>query len=171
MGFWAALAVRESVSNVCAVTLALKWPNDLLFGDRKCVGILSEGRSTGPVTRVVLGVGINANRPAEVPEEISRGAAWLSDATGQAVDRTVLLGELLKTYEDRFDDLLARPAEVIDAWRRLAGLEGKRASVKAPHGGLLHEGVIREVTAEGALVLETPGGAVTITLGDVDVLS
>jgi BirA family biotin operon repressor/biotin-[acetyl-CoA-carboxylase] ligase len=171
VGFWAALAVEKSVSNVCPITLALKWPNDLLLGDRKCVGILSEGRSNGVVTRVVLGVGINVNRPEHVPYDISNSAAWLSDATGEAIDRTALLAAILKTYEERFDDLMSRPGEVIAAWRERAGLEGKHAKVKAPNGGLLHEGVIRDLTPEGALLLDTPGGMVTITLGDVDVFS
>src|SRR5437588_2796726 len=50
VGFWSSLAVADAVSRVCGVTLALKWPNDLLLDGIKCAGILTEGRSTGATT-------------------------------------------------------------------------------------------------------------------------
>jgi BirA family transcriptional regulator, biotin operon repressor / biotin---[acetyl-CoA-carboxylase] ligase len=47
--------------------LGLKWPNDLVVlttdGLKKVGGILVESRSQGPLTRVVIGVGINVFGP------------------------------------------------------------------------------------------------------------
>ena len=170
VGFWASLAIADAVSNVCSVTLGLKWPNDLLADGKKCAGILSEGRSTGNATRVVLGVGLNVNRPEHVPAELATGATWLSDYTRSAIDRTALLAAILLTYEERFDALLAEPLQVIAAWARRAALEGKRVRMKAANGALLSEGTVRGISAEGALLVETASGLETITLGDVDVI-
>ena len=39
--------------------LKLKWPNDILYENRKICGILVEGRSMGKETKAVIGVGIN----------------------------------------------------------------------------------------------------------------
>ena len=39
--------------------LKLKWPNDILYENRKICGILVEGRSMGKETKVIIGVGIN----------------------------------------------------------------------------------------------------------------
>ena len=39
--------------------LKLKWPNDILYENRKICGILVEGRSMGMETKVIIGVGIN----------------------------------------------------------------------------------------------------------------
>ena len=39
--------------------LKLKWPNDILYENRKICGILVEGRSMGNETKVIIGVGIN----------------------------------------------------------------------------------------------------------------
>ena len=172
VGFWASLGVREACLRVTGVTLDLKWPNDLLWSGRKCVGILAQGRSQAHAARVVVGVGINVNRPDPVPEAIAGSAAWLSDdAGGREFDRTALLAALLSIYERDFDRLLEEPEAVIGDWARVANLDGKSASVKGLDGGVLHEGTVLEVARDGALVLDTAAGAVRVTLGDVDVLT
>ncbi len=170
VGFWAALAVREACLRETDLALNMKWPNDLLWSGRKCVGILSQGRALKDVSRVVLGVGINVNRPERVPESIAASAVWLSEAAGRELDRTALLAALLSIYERDFDRLLNEPQEVIGDWARVANLSGKEVSVKAPDGNLLHAGRIVEIAPDGALVLRTGAGTVRVTLGDVDVL-
>lgn len=43
--------------------LCVKWPNDVLLGSQKAVGILSEAKSRGDLERVVVGCGINLALP------------------------------------------------------------------------------------------------------------
>jgi biotin-(acetyl-CoA carboxylase) ligase len=121
--------------------------------------------------RVVVGVGINVNRPEQVPDSIAASATWLSEAGGREFDRTTLLATLLSIYERDFDRLLSEPQNVIADWARVAKLNGKRVSVKAVDGSLLHEGEVQEVAFDGALVLRTTAGIVRVTLGDVDAMS
>lgn len=171
VGFWSSLAVAHAAASVCEVTLDMKWPNDLLLGGRKCCGILSEGRSEGTRTRVVIGVGLNVNRPSQVPAEIAPSAAWLSDGVGAAIDRTALLVAILRRYDESFDALLTRPADVIARWKERSGLIGRSVIVKAIDGSTLQEGQVLDVAGDGSLVLETAHGRVSVMLGDVDVLN
>ncbi len=167
VGFWASLAAQHAVLEVCSVKTGLKWPNDLLLGTLKCAGILCEAKSSGSMSRVVVGVGINVNRPVGVPEELEPVAAWLSDATGCDVNRTLLLEALLAEYERSFDSLVSEPAAVIARWATEAALNGKRVSVKAPDRSVLHEGEVLGVGGDGALLLRTAGGDIRVMLGDV----
>jgi len=171
VGFWSSLAIAHAVTSVCSVTLDMKWPNDLMLCGRKCAGILCEGRSEGAITRVAVGLGLNVNRPSIVPDEIAKSAAWLSDEVGFAVDRTALLIETLRRYEETFDSLLERPAGVVADWKARSGLIGRAVSVKAVDGSMLHEGEVLDVAPDGSLVLQTSSGRVSVMLGDVDVLS
>lgn len=171
VGFWSSLAIAHAVTSVCGVTSDMKWPNDLLLGGRKCCGILSEGRSEGTSTRVVVGVGLNVNRPSSVPAQIGANAAWLSDAIGEAVDRTALLISILRRYEESFDRLVDEPAGVIAEWKSRSGLIGRDVTVKATDGGLLHAGNVVDIAADGSLELLTSDGPVCVMLGDVDVLN
>src|SRR4051812_27340870 len=54
-----ALAAAEACEAVAGVLPVLKWPNDLLVGDRKLAGVLAESR----LPAVVVGIGLNVNWP------------------------------------------------------------------------------------------------------------
>ncbi|MBC5825390.1 MAG: biotin--[acetyl-CoA-carboxylase] ligase [Candidatus Eremiobacteraeota bacterium] len=171
VGFWAALAVRDAVQKAAGTELQMKWPNDLLLGARKCGGILCEARSTGPTSRVVVGVGLNANRPQRQLPELP-DAGWLSDAGAKLVDRTALLIALLSVYEDTFDLLVDEPREIIARWSGLAALDGKPLRIKSASGRHLCEGIARGVDpSDGTLLVGTSSGIQRITLGDVEALS
>ena len=63
-------------------------------------GILAEAREE----RVVLGIGVNVNVPAEeLPQEVDRPATSLLVETGRELDRAELLAELLERLERRYD--------------------------------------------------------------------
>jgi len=171
VGFWASLAVREACLRQTGVALELKWPNDLLWQGRKCVGILSQGRSQAGSARVVVGVGINVNRPEQVPASLAGVAVWLSEAARGELDRTALLATLLSIYEREFDRLLADPQAIISDWARVAAITGKHVSVKSADGSVLADGEVQEVAGDGALVLRLASGAQErVTLGDVEVM-
>jgi BirA family biotin operon repressor/biotin-[acetyl-CoA-carboxylase] ligase len=168
LGFWAALAAAQSIERLTGFRPAFKWPNDLVTSDGKLAGILVEGETIGAASRMVIGVGINVNRPAAVPSALAGTAAWLSDVAGHRIDRTILAVGLLQCYELDYDRLLERPEEIIADWARGAKLKGRRLSVRAADGALLHEGIARGVADDGALLLDTTSGPVRVSLGDVE---
>jgi BirA family biotin operon repressor/biotin-[acetyl-CoA-carboxylase] ligase len=170
LGYWVSLCASDAITEACSVRTTLKWPNDLMLGTAKASGVLIEGRTLGSFTRAVIGIGINANRPSDVPDELAGIAAWLSDLAGGPVDRTALAVTLLQTYERRFDDLVARPIDVIHEWSRRSAIAGRHLRVHDPQGGVLHEGMARGLSDDGGLLLETKDGPVTVRLGDVAAL-
>ena len=96
----AARACADAIAALTGLEPALKFPNDVLVGGRKVAGILAEARDG----RVVLGVGINVNVPAdELPEDVDRPATSLLVETGRELDRAELLAELLERLERRYD--------------------------------------------------------------------
>ena len=100
----AARAVAETIGALTELEPELKFPNDVLLGERKVAGVLAEAREG----RVVLGVGINVNVPAqELPREVDRPATSLLVETGRELDRAELLVELLERLERRYDAWLS----------------------------------------------------------------
>jgi BirA family biotin operon repressor/biotin-[acetyl-CoA-carboxylase] ligase len=96
----AARACADAIAALTGLEPALKFPNDVLVGGRKVAGILAEARDG----RVVLGVGINVNVPAdELPEDVDRPATSLLVETGRELDRAELLAELLERLERHYD--------------------------------------------------------------------
>jgi len=96
----AARACAETLVALTGLELEVKFPNDVLIGERKVAGILAEAREG----RVVLGVGINVNvAESELPTEGDRPATSLLVESGRELERAELLVELLVRLERAYD--------------------------------------------------------------------
>lgn len=165
--FMAALAVSDALLESCQIETDIKWPNDLLSGERKMCGILAEGIETDLGRAVVVGIGINLTRDA-YPVELAEVATSVSEASGRRAEREPLLGALLHAIE-RWYSLLSElegPAKVIAAWSsRSSYATGK--VVKVINGDEVWQGVTRGVEEDGALRLEVDSEIRLIRAGDV----
>src|SRR5205085_4230627 len=91
----AALAVRAALNEACALTPDIKWPNDLLWGERKLCGILAEVCETERGRACVVGIGINLTDEA-FPPDLRTRATSIAAATGRTPDREALLSALVR---------------------------------------------------------------------------
>src|SRR4026209_2250453 len=92
--FMAALAGGDALGGACELQTDIKWPNDILSGERKICGILSEVIETPAGRAVIVGIGINLTQNA-FPPELSDVATSVSEATGRPADREEILAALL----------------------------------------------------------------------------
>jgi BirA family biotin operon repressor/biotin-[acetyl-CoA-carboxylase] ligase len=93
----AGLATRDAVARWTRETPRIKWPNDVMIGERKIAGVLVEGILQGTrVEALVVGIGINVHARA-FPDEIASLATSIALAakSDEAVDRGELLADLL----------------------------------------------------------------------------
>jgi biotin-[acetyl-CoA-carboxylase] ligase BirA-like protein len=103
----ASAAVAEAIAEETGIQPEVRFPNDVLIGDRKVAGILAEARDD----RVVLGIGINANiGGGELPEDVDTPATSLQIETGSPVDRATLLATLLERLEAGYDTWISGAA-------------------------------------------------------------
>lgn len=103
------LAVRSAVLEVAGLEADLKWPNDLLFGNRKFCGILTEMHSEATrVRHVVVGIGLNVNQES-FPEEIREQATSLYLESRTRCSRVELVAALLKSLDREYRALVAEP--------------------------------------------------------------
>lgn len=84
------LAVQEAIQEVTGLTPDLRWPNDVLIGDRKCAGILVEWQAG----KVIAGIGVNVNQ-TQFPDDIARIATSLRITTGREWSKDELLNSTL----------------------------------------------------------------------------
>lgn len=100
---WSAVAVQNSIRSVCGFESEIKWINDLVIGDKKLCGILTElavEAESGQVQFVIIGVGINCNELTEdFSEDIQDRATSLFLQTGHRIDRNALAAELVQNFD------------------------------------------------------------------------
>lgn len=149
----AGVAVCECLAGL-GLEPGLKWPNDVLIGDRKVAGILAE--AAGDV--VILGIGVNVGR-TEFPADIASTAASLETFSGRALDRL----EVLSSLAGHLTGLVESPVEAVpDGYRGWSRTLGK--VVKVDLGSGLVEDRAVDIDPSGGLVLA--GGRV-VRAGDV----
>ena len=166
--FMAAVAVAEALQESCSLACDIKWPNDLLAGERKICGILAEVIDTDSHKAIVLGIGINLTSQA-FPEELAGRAISVGEATGRRPDREAILKELVQALARWYVVLHDEegPGRMLASWAsRSSYADGK--FVKVMNGDEAVMGVTRGLEPDGALRLESPTGAITIVrAGDV----
>ncbi len=96
------LALHESghMGNECRI----KWPNDIVIGDRKVCGILTELHMypDNRIRDVVIGVGINVNM-VDFPKEIADMAGSLLTQTGKRIDRSLVVARCMECFEANYE--------------------------------------------------------------------
>ena len=162
------VALARALAAAGAGSVALKWPNDVLWRGAKLAGVLTElqGDALGP-TAVVIGVGINVRLSEATRARIGQAAADLETACGVAPDRNRLLAGVLDEL-DRLLEAFGRAgfASLRDEWQRRHAQQGRRVTLTLPDG-TRRSGRARGVAEDGALLLETRGGTQRFHSGEV----
>lgn len=146
----------------------VKWPNDVLVGEKKIAGILVERIDTPTGPAAVIGVGVNVGlRAVELPVPT---ATSLEIELGAPVDRTDVLVEVLNTIREAFDawevggDL--NGMRLAESYAAACVTVGRRVRVDLPDGSVL-EGEAVEIDPTGQLVVEADGVRRPVAAGDV----
>ena len=169
------VVVRRAVAAVTNVDVALKWPNDLVWDERKLGGILLEltAEAQGGC-HVVAGIGLNVDLPPKLLRTLSdwpRGAVDLATATGVPPSRTALAAALIGELAELFAGYATDGFQPYRAdWRAADFLRGRRVTLDDADGTV--SGTALGIQADGALLIETANGARRrVTAGDVSVRS
>ncbi|NOZ77144.1 MAG: biotin--[acetyl-CoA-carboxylase] ligase [Euryarchaeota archaeon] len=156
------LALAKAIRGYCGLEVGIKWPNDILIGERKVAGILTEAEMDSErVHFAVMGMGINANfDPAEVfPPEVAAGATSLMVETGREVDLPGLVMRVIQELDAVYLDMLdAGPRGLLEEWKELASTLGREVRVRTMKGSI--EGRAVDITPDGALLLRMGDGRV-----------
>jgi BirA family biotin operon repressor/biotin-[acetyl-CoA-carboxylase] ligase len=164
----AALAVRDALFETSELETDIKWPNDIMAGERKLCGILAETIETETGRAVVVGIGINLDDRA-FPPELKDIATSVASLIGSAPDAEHLLQALIRAIERHYEILQATNGEeeIIRAWtHRSSYAQGRHVRVALMEETF--EGWTRGLEPDGALRVETDQGKIRIVhAGDI----
>lgn len=145
------------------VPCGIKWPNDVLIGDRKVAGILTEMETDGAhVHFVVVGIGVNINMTAaELARHlgpIAPTATSLQIVLEHEVSRERLLATLLIHFEQWYERFCTDGETVLQAaWQERSLMSGRRISARTAEA--TWEGTVEGIDPLGHLLLRQDDGA------------
>jgi BirA family biotin operon repressor/biotin-[acetyl-CoA-carboxylase] ligase len=143
------LATAEAITTATGIACDLRWPNDVMVGDKKAAGILvqmAEGSA-------IAGIGINVNHTV-FPAELSGLATSLRMHTGREFSRFDILMALIPAIESFAEMDRETILRLFQQASSYAG--GRRVTVEQPEG--LVVGVTAGLTGDGYLVVRKDDG-------------
>jgi BirA family biotin operon repressor/biotin-[acetyl-CoA-carboxylase] ligase len=152
----AGISVCDVLNTILEKPVTLKWPNDLLVGEKKLSGLLAQATQKG----VVIGIGINVGMSQnELPVPT---ATSLELEGANTLDRNEICSLLLNALEENIKRFEAGE-DFIELYSALSSTIGKHVRVELP-GGKSVESLALGVDPTGALILADGSH---ISVGDV----
>ena len=140
-------------------SIMLKWPNDILFNDKKIGGILVETEINKENIKTIIGIGINLN--------INKEESWWGDLSKFALESkrneliNLILAEFLNIFDNSYDNW-------VDDWKKscihinkeIEIYDGKRHQKKA---------IFKGIDSQGNAVIESNEGEEVIATGQISI--
>jgi BirA family biotin operon repressor/biotin-[acetyl-CoA-carboxylase] ligase len=156
----AAVSLAEAVAEVDpAVAPRIKWPNDLLLGERKVAGILVEVKAEGErVNYAVVGIGVNCNHTlADFPASLQASATSLALAVGRPVSRLQVAQALYRHLDAWYLGFIEGSREpILGRVGALCGTVGRWVRVET--GQEHYEAFAEAINRDGSLRVRLAGG-------------
>lgn len=150
----------------------IKWPNDIMFDNKKLVGILTEmNAEMERINYIVMGIGINVNiMPEDFPDDIRDKATSLAIMKGEKLPRVKFFQAVLRALDNLYLEVLSNGFSVVmQEWRKYSITLGQKVRVIGARDGEVFLGTAYDIDAEGALLVETKTGCRRVLAGDVSI--
>lgn len=165
----AGLAVCRAVAACTGLSLAIKWPNDILLDGKKLCGILSEMHAEmDKVYYAVVGIGINVNQE-QFPDGLAEVAASCFFAGKRKYDRVQILRAVLEEMEKLYEAYILQEnfAEFLQEYVPYCQTLKKEVIV---YGSVPFTGMAVGLNQEGELLVQKDTGEiVTVFAGEVSI--
>lgn len=111
------------------LAVQIKWPNDIVYKDKKISGILIESEIiSNQLAALIIGIGINVNTK-KFPEDLIMKATSLALATNEEHDIKKLKDDLLQNLDCFYNDFLNLGNEYLNICRDNSSLLGKEVII------------------------------------------
>ncbi|MEM1679264.1 MAG: biotin--[acetyl-CoA-carboxylase] ligase [Ignisphaera sp.] len=160
------VAVAKSIRGLLNIDARVKWPNDVLIGEKKVCGILIEARAEADrVHHIMLGIGVNVNN--SLPPELQDSAIALKSVVGVEVPRAPLLKSIIREIDSAYRRITEGSlADILGEWTLYSSTIGRRVRALTPDEEI--EGVAVGLDEDGALLIRVGSGEVKrVVAGDI----
>ncbi|MEO5376261.1 MAG: biotin--[acetyl-CoA-carboxylase] ligase [Magnetococcus sp. DMHC-6] len=163
------LALAEAVREAGLVQVVLKWPNDLMVGEKKLAGILTEMEAEADHVRfIIVGIGMNFHSLSkDFPADLADVVTSFAQVLKKTVKRNRFLADFLYIFENWYRCYLAFGfAPIRQAWLECSQVRGRMVRVNLAREQFSGEAV--DLDAEGFLLVKREDGKVCrVVAGDV----
>lgn len=172
----AAMGMKDAIEEIIGggtgqggIHCKIKWPNDIVLGDRKICGMLTEmSAETDWINYVVIGIGVNVNT-TEFDDSIKDTASSILLQTGSSVKRSDVVVAFARHFSRYYDEFLkeCNLSGLADDYNKALINVGRDVKIVERDGNFVAKAVGIDET--GSLIVEKDGDTKRIVAGEVSV--
>ena len=153
LNFAISLAVFDTLLEENIPAISIKWPNDILSGNKKVGGILIENSLKGSlIASSIIGIGLNVNQ-INFPAVLNK-ASSLQLVTHQNYNLELLLSRIISKLEEKVTLLNARDFKTLEAAYLKVLYKKNIPTMFKDSKDVLFMGIIRGISKDGKLQVE-----------------
>lgn len=161
-----ALSVHSVLQKLTTENLQLKWPNDILIGDKKLSGILLKARNDSKKTWIVFGIGVNYWLSAEHRLAIDRPVTDIREIMSETPSLEQLAAQIINRLLENIGIFIDSGFKTFQTiWNRYDRYQGKEIVVL--NGNSSMKGFCQGVDESGSLLLQTARDIQKISGGEI----
>ena len=150
-----AVVLRDVITRITNLKPAIKWPNDLLIGEKKVAGILTEAKSTyKKIDYAVVGIGLNVNQTkTQLNDQIKQTATSLKIESNRSYSKKLIIQELLNQFETDYEHYMTDGFNQIkERWLQSAFRLNSRIVYSV--NGQTKEGIFIDIDDDAQLIVK-----------------
>jgi BirA family transcriptional regulator, biotin operon repressor / biotin---[acetyl-CoA-carboxylase] ligase len=163
-----ATAVTVGVKRSTGLSTKIRWPNDIMAGEKKLAGVIAEAQFTKQeLVSIVVGVGMNCNTPVAHSKETGGEATSLIEELGKPFEIFDLEHSILDSFSSLYQ-LWQGGEDMIPLWKENVGTLGKTVAVKMKTDETAFSSQAVDIDSEGGLILLLGGETKVVRPEDVE---
>ena len=161
----ASVAVAGTIRAYPGCNATIRWPNDILVGEKKVAGVLVETRSTARLREAfVLGIGIDVSSAA-LPPELKAVATTLARHSSKPICRTKLARLILRRLDEMYLQILNGEHTAIGKeWSAMSSSLGRNITII--QNGRTYKGEVVDIDPIAGLMVRLDRGFVRAFRGE-----
>ena len=157
------LAICDAIVELINIKTSIKWPNDIMYQNKKVAGILIENVIDGQTGVSLIGMGINVRNSDLLPGEYRDNSTDLekilnSNRSNSATidNNEIFLSSLSTNFEKRYYQSISDSVSLYNNWKDLVSTIGKK--IIAHLDNVSVHGKVVDISDHGVLILEKENG-------------
>ena len=165
--------LAKELNQLGANQIGLKWPNDLIYENRKLGGILIESmQQEDDLLRIIIGIGLNIRLPTSMQKMLypNKNPIGLDSIIKKAVSINMLTANLIKSLYNAVGLYEEKGLSVfLEEWTKYDLLLGNEVVIENSQKNI--QGTASGISSEGALLVSNDEGMHHIISGSVRYLN
>tara|TARA_B100001964_G_C14148062_1_gene560680 strand:+ start:454 stop:1218 length:765 start_codon:yes stop_codon:yes gene_type:complete len=145
------ISIVRGIKKMLSINVKLKWPNDIMYDNKKLGGILIESKKSLSNYIFNIGIGLNVNEDInDFPSDLKNKAISLKMIKGDPIQREPLLASIFNALDELISNINYN--DIIEEW--MNDCMHKNNKIKFKYKNQMISGIFKNINKHGQAIID-----------------